>query len=649
MKIHAFLSPFAASWLLVVAVEATPFSPSNDGRAALLDRMPVLADERPTDSEFAYPVFDRTDAGAIWVHGTNFKARFDRHGFEFIPFLGSDAPKDYPLQLELESARVGSSELAWESDVQPELDGRNVTFRRGALDEVYVVGPSSIDQTFVVHERRTSGDLHVVLRVRSEFEGTDVPSGTVFANERGGVRYGRATTRDASGRHVESTTLRDGSTIDIAVPRREIESASFPLAIDPIVATFQVSDNVIGSALSPDCAYDIGSNRWVVVYEAAYSGNDHDVIAREYLGNGANVNQSTYIDMTSDDWTEPRVADARATHQFLVVATRNQNLIWGRTRDAASAAMGSQFLVSDVPFAGDVYHHPDVSGDARLVAAAQSVYPVGVFRVAWQSQSNGINGLGFTTVSSSGQLLEGRQARAIQFSSSDPRAYVLRLAKACPADDGVASWPGVCLMGSLSNPYLGAFQLTDPVYPQFTLEFSGTIWMPAAGVETDQLPSIATVDDSSLGGRRALYSWVDSAGRAIGRLVDWADPGNVGNWTYGPDTELDTTAGSSQLGLSTGYDGSRFVMTYEQNAQFPDTNRHVYMASVAPNLAALTFTTVDQHTLIADSTKYEAVASYCSMNSVGSASRNGLCVYQLGAARVRTAGPLIQATLFNSH
>ena len=637
--------PFSACVLVQLSAFAAPSTAAADGAAPGVDPATALrwAGDADAAVEFAYPIFDRPGDGAIWVHGSNYKARFDRRGLEFIPFLGADAAHDYPVDFELGSAGAGTSDLAWARNVEPELDGNTVIYRRSALDEIYVVGRDSIEQTFLIREAPAAGDLHVSVLATTDLGRSESPLGTRFANERGGVQFGKAATRDACGRHMTTASALHGEAIEIVVPQSALRRSQFPLLIDPLIATWQVSDNVPGQAINADVAYDLTYDRWIAVYETAFSGSDHDVIAREYRGNGANVNQSTYIDMTTSSWTEPRVANSRISHQFLVVATVNQMQVWGRTRDAGSPSMGTQFQIGIDPNGLDSHRHPDVGGDPRLTAM-DNYLPIGTFCVAWQA-FNGTGGdhysLNRTCVSPTGQILLTPLA-VLPFQYSDNPNFLLpRLAKCCAADSYYTEWPMVFERGTLSAPGLIASTLSD----QFT--GGGLQYLPlASGITPTQLPAVTTIYSTTAGPRRCLVSWVDAAGQACGQMGDFQ---NSTVWTLGPEAEIDPTPGHAQRNICLAHDGSRFVLSYDQAGTFPDTNAHVYMGSVAPDPTGLTFTRVDRHVLISDNTKPDVLARIASMNSTGSASRNCLCVYQAGTVNPRLPGPVVDATLFSSN
>ncbi len=62
------------------------------------------------------------------MRGRTYKARFDEAGATYIPSLGSQAPHNYPLEVELASVTVGGIEIARGGRVH---QGEDVTIEHG--------------------------------------------------------------------------------------------------------------------------------------------------------------------------------------------------------------------------------------------------------------------------------------------------------------------------------------------------------------------------------------------------------------------------------------------------------------------------------------------------------------------------------------
>jgi len=83
------------------------------------------------------PVFDSLDDGSNWVHGRNYKARIDAGGLTFIPFLGSEAPRDHPVVFRLQSASMGGDALPLHFDLEPIRDEQRVYVDHGSIVEIF--------------------------------------------------------------------------------------------------------------------------------------------------------------------------------------------------------------------------------------------------------------------------------------------------------------------------------------------------------------------------------------------------------------------------------------------------------------------------------------------------------------------------------
>jgi hypothetical protein len=115
--------------------------------------------------------------------------------------------------------------------------------------------------------------------------------------------------------------------------------------------------------LVPDVAYDATRTSACFVWEYAYSASDHDVYA-ELLDSSGAVVAASYIDISSNDWRNPKVANNNFANNFLVVADASifagARQIMGRTL-ASSGAVGAMNTLS----AGALGEHvlADVGGD----------------------------------------------------------------------------------------------------------------------------------------------------------------------------------------------------------------------------------------------------------------------------------------------
>lgn len=358
-------------------------------RAAGLVREDAASKADPSDDLSRYvgktPItrrfqLDEPGDGNLWVFGGTYKARFGRDGASYIPFLGSAAPQNFPLTLRLDSITVGGEALALDLEAAPKFEGQAAVYRRGAAIERYDVALGRCEQVFEFAQLPANGDLVLTLDVQSELVGQAQADGLAFNSALGGVTYSGAVAIDAHGRRrALSTDLVDGD-IRIVLPAEFIAGAAFPLVIDPVIATWAPTLSPTSDDFASDIAYDASFNRFLVVYEQAYSATDHDVWGELFdpSTGSAIAGSGAYIDYTTSYWARPRCANNRIASQFLVVAERRGTPtdVWGRTREAESIVQGLQFQIS-VNILNKAT--PDVGGDPALAGPTY-------YCVVWESQ-----------------------------------------------------------------------------------------------------------------------------------------------------------------------------------------------------------------------------------------------------------------------
>lgn len=313
-------------------------------------------------------LFDGPGDGRLWALATTYKASFGAEGFTYVPFLGSHAPRNYPVQFVLRAVRVGGRDLAFAAGVPAARAGTRVVFDRGAVQEVYDLAPENVEQTFVV-DGGLAGDVEVELEVVSDLQEDGDRAGLQFGNALGRVEYGAAFLVDGDRKEAVATEYR-GRTIRLRVDAAQ--RGAGPVVIDPIISTSATSWTLARDAANPDIAYDATTDRYLVVQEHLFSATDSDVVTELRDRNGAFVAGSQgVIDATPAQTQFPRVANLNAADRFLVVTQRfnphgapgQQYTIFGRTVDAAAPfAVSLEFQVSEPLSVGDKFS-PDVGGD----------------------------------------------------------------------------------------------------------------------------------------------------------------------------------------------------------------------------------------------------------------------------------------------
>ncbi|MBL8862612.1 MAG: hypothetical protein JNK02_11450 [Planctomycetes bacterium] len=352
------------------ATRAGQEAPGADLAPSELNRIASTAWESPRTAV----LFDER-ADEIWAVGSTYKAGFERGGAQFVPFFGSEAPRNFPLRLSPANVRFGDARVAFDAQAAPRREGASVVYERGAFVERYDLGLESMEQTFLVHERSGAGPLVIELDLETELQPSQDGLDLVFHGERGAVRYSGAIAIDARGRRVDAPTRLRAGRIEIEVPAQTLEELRFPLLVDPLFSVFGWSSEIIVGGRSPDVTFDPQTGLYCVVVEHAFSASDNDVYSWRLNWFGAPQWESI-IDVSPVSWTGPRIANHRGRSQVLVVAATGaagSRRIQGRLQDAFLPSTGTVLTISPT---GADHTTPDVGGDG-------STDPFGLYCVTW--------------------------------------------------------------------------------------------------------------------------------------------------------------------------------------------------------------------------------------------------------------------------
>ncbi|MEY2746074.1 MAG: hypothetical protein RL112_1116 [Planctomycetota bacterium] len=322
--------------------------------------------------------------GALWVRGADYKASFDATGATFVPFLGSDEPRNWPLSARLVAAEIGGEELAVGAFGHAR-QGDAVALERGLVDEVWELRLREVEQTFVVESLPRQGDLTLKVAFSGDLAAVATPDGWLFANAKGeGVRCGKAFLRLADGSKKPLAASMDGDELVIVVPADLIAAAGFPLVVDPVLATYAVDDTSFDN-LDADVAYDPEGDSWLHVYEEVFSATDSDVYARRRLPNGT-LQEVGYAQVgTAFSWRAPRVAYQRTEHLYMIVAEASHvnDLghpdVMGRVWDVGTGWQPWFYVAAPAVYAAK---SPDIGGDPYQGAPGEVSY----FCVTWKEE-----------------------------------------------------------------------------------------------------------------------------------------------------------------------------------------------------------------------------------------------------------------------
>lgn len=266
----------------------------------------------------------RADEPTVWIRGDRYKASVDADACTFIPFLGVDAERNFPLRLSLQSVRVGGVALDL-SARGVESVGERVAVTRADLVELYDATTEQLRQSFAFDRLPAGrGAIEIVLGVDSELVGAAAPGGLSFEGPRGNAYYRDLVVFDAAGRRRELPIAYDGGRIRLCVPADFVADAQLPLVVDPLLGT-RIIASVPDQRMEPDVAYNALVDEYLVVWHVPYSATDWDVAAVRTDSSFNPIGASFWIDFTGINWGTPRVACKTREGMFLVVAQADFN------------------------------------------------------------------------------------------------------------------------------------------------------------------------------------------------------------------------------------------------------------------------------------------------------------------------------------
>jgi hypothetical protein len=316
-------------------------------------------------------LFDRADDGAVWALGATWKGRFDGSAFAYVPFFGSQAPRNFPVEFAVRSVTVGGAALPLAAG-EPAVADDRVRIARGGMTETYDLSLSQVEQSFVFDALPNRGEIAVEIGVSSELAGAARDGGVRFGNEHGAVDYTKAVAVDAAGRRLTLPITWRGDAITLAIPADFVAGAQLPLVLDPIITTSPILVPANANQTNADVATLRDPERIAITWQRTWSAIDEDCYIAVY-DNAWNVVTGPFaVDFTVENWLMPRVASNQSSSTFLVVGQVNSGAnywVAGRTLTTASTLSGK----FDIERAGVIGNpgntlEPDVGGDPYPIA-----------------------------------------------------------------------------------------------------------------------------------------------------------------------------------------------------------------------------------------------------------------------------------------
>ncbi|HEX5053649.1 MAG TPA: hypothetical protein VFZ65_17855 [Planctomycetota bacterium] len=291
---------------------------------------------------------DRDGNGLVGV-GATYRVRFRDHCVLYEPALGTAAPLTQHVALSTPTVTRGSTALATCSSVAPVVRDRVASYARASgVEERFDVQPDGVELSWTFAERPFGeGDLVVHYAIETSLgEPSAIDGGLLFAGEYGGVRIGKVTGMDARGRGVDGRVGCDGRSVVFSLPAQFVDSAAYPITLDPLLGTSLIVGSIGGPSTPPDAAYDATTERWLVVWQRSFSASAQDPMAQLVSSTGTLIGPLLDLDPGASS-SPPRVANLGTRDRFGIVYTKTVTVpspllsVEFRTVEAVTATTGS--------------------------------------------------------------------------------------------------------------------------------------------------------------------------------------------------------------------------------------------------------------------------------------------------------------------
>ncbi|MBK8097136.1 MAG: hypothetical protein IPK26_08515 [Planctomycetes bacterium] len=299
--------------------------------------------------------------------GHGYLTRFESESVEFTPMLGERVARDMPLRWSLRSIRRGETPIAVPTrGVKPTRIGDSVCWHRDSVLERYEVRADAIEQSFVFEKRLAgAGDLIVTCDLETELAAETRADGTLMfaADGAPAVLVGQVYGIDAAGNRADGALRCRGRQIELVLPAGFVDTAVFPLTLDPTYASPIVASNA--AIDDHDVAYDVTTDSYLIVWTRDVSAaNTHVFGAR--IPSGSQLATGLVIDASNGVASHPRVGNVNARDQFFVAwqhaAVRNVPTNIRGT--AVGAATGTVQTPISIAATADDEQAPVVAGDS---------------------------------------------------------------------------------------------------------------------------------------------------------------------------------------------------------------------------------------------------------------------------------------------
>lgn len=319
--------------------------------------------------------------GEVRAGGPDYAARFTAEGVSYLALSHRRGVDAASLRFRFTAvARGGCDRLGRAANAVPTVVGQEVHYEHGGVREVYAPRVDGIEQSFVIAAKPAGeGDLVV----RGEVA-TDLPlvaasdRGLCFERDDQGITFGAVTGVAADGAKADGALQLRGNRLELRLPAAFVEHAAYPLTVDPLIGSaFLVGDVPSVDDEAPAIAFDLTTNRYLVVWRVDLSNTQAEIRGQLLTGGGAPVgNQMVLVNCLPG--SEFAVANVNATNRFLVTyvdhnvygpplpVTYNQRFVACFSVAAATGAVSNAVVIEGGVIQDPQFDHPRVGGDSRI-------------------------------------------------------------------------------------------------------------------------------------------------------------------------------------------------------------------------------------------------------------------------------------------
>lgn len=361
------LALLAGILLLPVLRGQTPRAPHGEGATS-------RAENRSDREQNALQVASRPYG--IIANGDSFtgvagplQIEFGEAGASIIPMLGPEAPANMPLTIAATQVLRGREMLHGFETRKAQVRGEDtIDFDLGrGITERFVTREDGVKHSFFFASRPSgSGDLAVRLAVDTllQCDANEHAEQLVFsAGALGSIHIGAVVGIDRTGQRVDGYMRFDGEHLDLVLPAAFVDSANYPLELDPIISG-TINAGRSFSDTNPDIAYDTSNAVYLVAYESVSSATDQDIWCQRITYDGIRLGNPILIASNGHRSTWPTVGNCNSLDNFLVAWEDNANGNWDVLARSVDAATGATSGVAQIATGTSQQTHPDVGGDS---------------------------------------------------------------------------------------------------------------------------------------------------------------------------------------------------------------------------------------------------------------------------------------------